>query len=130
MSTLKFAPGDMIQHRTGTIYRVLGACLLESTLQAHYIYEGATGDRWVRPVEETEDGRFTLLSASSNDNEIMLLGRDILKAAHDLVRINNDVRKLGLAVDLLLIVVHLIELLSKEKIKVQLLVGNGEGEEV
>lgn len=51
-------PGSLWTHRKGGMYRVITTAILEATLTPVVVYEG-NGIRWVRPVVEFTDGRFT-----------------------------------------------------------------------
>ena len=51
-------PGSLWVHRKGGVYRVVCTAVIEATLTAAVVYEG-NGLRWVRPLAEFLDGRFT-----------------------------------------------------------------------
>jgi hypothetical protein len=57
-----FAPGDIVQHRNGGTYKIVGRCTIEATLEDCYAYRCEGGRLWIRPAKEMEDGRFTLVS--------------------------------------------------------------------
>ena len=61
-SNPKFQAGEILKHlKTGGLYRIVGQAMIEATLTPAYIYESiSTGDYWVRPQAEMEDGRFEL----------------------------------------------------------------------
>ena len=56
----KFKSGQMLKHlKPGGLYRIIGQAMIEATLTPAYVYESlSTGDHWVRPQAEMEDGRF------------------------------------------------------------------------
>lgn len=56
-----FAPSDVVKHRKGGTYRIVGRCTIEATLDDCYAYRGEDGQMWIRPVKEMEDGRFALV---------------------------------------------------------------------
>lgn len=58
----KFQTGEILRHlKTGGLYRIVGRAMIEATLTPAYVYESiSTGDHWVRPQAEMEDGRFEL----------------------------------------------------------------------
>ncbi len=51
-------PGSMWVHRKGGVYHIICTAIIEATLTAAVVYEG-NGKRWVRPLAEFMDGRFT-----------------------------------------------------------------------
>lgn len=52
-------PGTYWRHRkTGALYRVIAVGRIEADLTPCVIYQGPSGDVWVRPREEFMDGRF------------------------------------------------------------------------
>lgn len=55
---------EIWQHvKTGGLYMVVGACLIESDLTPGTIYRSLfDGATWVRPTSEFEDGRFRNLA--------------------------------------------------------------------
>jgi hypothetical protein len=47
-------------NKTGGVYEVICNATIEKTLELAVVYRNvATGDRWVRPASEFNDGRFT-----------------------------------------------------------------------
>lgn len=55
-----FAPNDIVLHRKGGRYKVVGRCTIEATLADCYAYQGEDGRVWIRPAREMEDGRFVI----------------------------------------------------------------------
>lgn len=52
-------PGEVWRHRKGGVYEVVCCAVVESSLDVAVVYAGADGVRWVRPLSEFMDGRFT-----------------------------------------------------------------------
>ena len=54
-----FAPGSQLRHYKGGRYTVVGACLIEATLQPGVLYKPLQGDgqnvTWMRPLAEFHD---------------------------------------------------------------------------
>jgi hypothetical protein len=54
-----FAPGTQLQHYKGGRYTVVGACLIEASLQPGVLYQPLQGDQqhlvWMRPLAEFSD---------------------------------------------------------------------------
>jgi hypothetical protein len=54
-----FAPGTQLRHYKGGRYTVVGACLIEATLQPGVLYQPQQGDSqdvtWMRPLAEFHD---------------------------------------------------------------------------
>lgn len=67
-----FVPGDIVRHRKGGSYKIVGRCTIEATLEDCYAYRGEDGQLWIRPAKEMEDGRFTLIgdTGETPDNEL------------------------------------------------------------
>lgn len=63
----KFKPKSVVLHKkSGKIYTVMAKVKVEKTLQDAYAYyrydnDGTEPIVWIRPKDEMEDGRFTLL---------------------------------------------------------------------
>jgi len=57
-----FAPNDIVIHKNGSEYKIIGRCTIESNLTDSYAYRDKHGQMWIRPVSEMEDGRFILKS--------------------------------------------------------------------
>lgn len=54
--------GEWFTHRKGGVYRVIATGLIEATLEPCVVYKAEQGGRvWVRPYDEFNDGRFTLI---------------------------------------------------------------------
>ncbi len=49
------------RHRKGGLYRVIGEGIWEPDRSPVILYDDETGQVWVRPKAEFEDGRFTAL---------------------------------------------------------------------
>lgn len=72
-----FQPGATLRHYKGGLYRVVGLCRIEATLETGVLYLPLQGDEqvtWMRPLAqftetvETADGpvqRFTVLAAAA-----------------------------------------------------------------
>ena len=60
---MKFQPGDVVRHRKGGDYVVIGTCILEDSVEEAYLYRELGGAQrlWAREILEMEDGRFTLV---------------------------------------------------------------------
>lgn len=57
-----FQPLDWVKHQKGSIYCILNHAKCSETEQPMYVYSNViTGEIWVRPASEVEDGRFTLV---------------------------------------------------------------------
>jgi hypothetical protein len=62
MSEPKFQRGDIVQHRNGGKYRIVGQGSHVNNCKLFYIYRSVVYDElWIRSVSEMEDGRFTLI---------------------------------------------------------------------
>lgn len=57
-------PSSTWRHeKTGAIYRVQGACMLEASCEAAVLYQSADGGPvWARSFQEFIDGRFTKIT--------------------------------------------------------------------
>ena len=60
---MKFRSGDIVRHRKGGDYVVIGTCVLEKGAEEAYLYRELGGAQrlWAREILEMEDGRFTLV---------------------------------------------------------------------
>jgi hypothetical protein len=56
---LPLTPGTRLRHYKGGLYEVVGACLIEATLQPGVLYKPLQGDMqdvtWMRPLAEFTD---------------------------------------------------------------------------
>lgn len=99
----KFGTDDLVRHRKGGNYLIEGHCLIESTRQDCYIYRGEDGCRWVRPVAEMEDGRFTRYGCYPNvDGVVRMLLTELLEEWDQLpteVRINVELEEVKARID-------------------------------
>lgn len=60
---MKFNPGDIVRHKHGDRYEIIGWGKLESDLSTVYVYRNvatASDFLWVRGKTQMEDGRFEL----------------------------------------------------------------------
>lgn len=59
-----FKPGGTLRHiKTGGFYKVVLLANIEASLEPAYVYESMqSGDFWIRPQLEMEDGRFEIIS--------------------------------------------------------------------
>lgn len=54
--------GKWFTHRKGGVYKVIATGLIEATLEPCVVYMAEKDNRvWVRPYDEFNDGRFTLI---------------------------------------------------------------------
>lgn len=70
-----FPIGSFVRHKKGGVYRILGtpdACRIENTLEPAYAYLSGDGAIWFRPQSEMEDGRFSVVAPSPEENEDLL----------------------------------------------------------
>lgn len=61
MTARRYLIGDELRHRKGGKYRVVDYCIIEKTNEEAYLYRAEDGRLFVRPAQEMEDGRFTLI---------------------------------------------------------------------
>lgn len=77
--TAIFAQGDIVHHvRTGNEYvitMVPPQLRLESTNETAYAYKGSDDTIWIRAQSQMEDGRFVLVKAAK-ENENVAIQRD------------------------------------------------------
>lgn len=73
---IKFSNGDIVVHENGHQYCVLltpaNGVIVERTTRPAYLYYAVNPlghTLWVRPQDEMEDGRFTLVQAASEKIE-------------------------------------------------------------
>jgi len=55
--------------KTGGLYKILGQCVIEETLDAAVRYQNIQGDgpEWIRPKREFMDGRFEIVKPRKED---------------------------------------------------------------
>lgn len=65
--------GSVWWHKTGDFYIVVGDGLIEATLEPAVIYTAyrTTGIKWIRPLSEFLDGRFTPVEVDESGNPVI-----------------------------------------------------------
>lgn len=71
------APGAILRHYKGGLYRVVGLCRIEATLKTGVLYQACQGDEevvWMRPLAQFSEivttshgpaARFTVVTAAA-----------------------------------------------------------------